>query len=186
MRSGIKKDKRSLEIIKDKDLISTRWSGRVTIRERSEKFWAPHPEEVLEKIDRGIIVHEILSGINTKQTPDMILDRMVYSGRINRQDVDEISGLIEDMFTLEPVREWFYGEGEHLMEQPILTKAGTYRPDRIIIKGDSVTVIDFKTGRESDSDREQMNNYKSLIQDMGYMEVKGKIFYLSTRKITEV
>ncbi|MCK5220222.1 MAG: hypothetical protein KAR14_01455, partial [Candidatus Aminicenantes bacterium] len=140
----------------------------------------------LKKIDRGILIHEILSEIKGAVSSGKILDRMVYSGRIAKEESEEIGELIRKMFEIGEVKEWFYGKGEHLTEQPPLSKRGTFRPDRVIISGDSATVIDFKTGRESDSDISQMDGYKSHVKDMGYKDVRGVIFYLSSMKMREV
>ena len=177
---------RKTETIEDKELLSTRWSGKITIRQRSEKFWALTPEDDLKKTDRGILIHEILSEIREGVTPENILNRMVYSGRITKEESEEIGDRIRKMFEIEEVKEWFYGDGEFLAEQPILSKKGTFRPDRVIISGDSAIVIDFKTGMEKDSDIVQVEEYKSLIKDMGYRDVRGVIFYLSSMSIREV
>ncbi len=174
------------ETIEDNELISTRWSGKITIRQRSEKFWALTPDDDLKKTDRGILIHEILSEIREDVTPENIIDRMVYSGRITKEESEEIGERIREMFGIEEVKGWFYGEDEFLAEQPILSKNGTFRPDRVIISGESVVVVDFKTGRKKDSDIIQVEEYKSLIRDMGYKDVKGVIFYLNSMSLREV
>jgi len=181
-----KPGKRTTETIEDKELLSTSWSGKITIRQRSEKFWDITPEENLKKIDRGILIHEILSEIRERVTPENILNRMVYSGKILKEESDEIGDQIREMFDIKEVKGWFYGDGEFLAEQPLLSKKGTFRPDRVIISGDSVIVVDFKTGREKDSDIIQVEEYKSLIKDMGYRDVRGVIFYLGSMSIREV
>jgi ATP-dependent exoDNAse (exonuclease V) beta subunit len=177
---------RKTETIEDKNLLSTRWSGKITIRQRSEKFWELTPDDDLKKIDRGILIHEILSEKKEGVTPENILDRMVYSGRLLKEESEGIRDQIREMFKIEEVKGWFYGEGEFLAEHPILSKKGIYRPDRVVISGDSAIVIDFKTGSEKDSDILQVEEYKSLIKDMGYREVRGMIFYLSSMSMREV
>lgn len=185
-KSNSKPVERKSETIKDKELLSTRWSGKITIRERSEKFWALTPEDDLKKIDRGILIHEILSEIRDGVTPETILNRMVYNGRILEEESEEIGDRIREMFEIDEVRGWFYGDGEFLVEQPLLSKKGVFRPDRVIISDDSTIVVDFKTGREKDSDIIQVEEYKSLIKNMGYRDVIGIIFYLSSMSKREV
>jgi len=178
--------KENVEVLKDESLISTGWSGKITIRERSEKFWQLTPEDQLKKIDRGIIIHEILSEVENKDSIANLLQRMEFSGRIDKKGREEIGNILTEMFRSPEVPDWFFGEGEHLMEQPILWREGSSRPDRIIISDDSVKIIDFKTGRESDSDVEQMRGYKSLVSSMGYSTVRGILYYLQTGNIKEV
>jgi len=172
--------------IEDKELISNKWSKAITIRERSEKFWSFTPEDQQKKIDRGIIIHEILSKIDKDTHFRDILKKMEFSGRIFKNENLEIENQLENIFKIKKVNHWFFGDGEHLNEQPIITKNGVYRPDKIIISKGVVTIIDFKTGKQSKSDILQVKEYKSLIMEMGYEEVRGVILYIGSLEIKEV
>jgi len=67
-------------------------------------------------------------------------------------------------------------------EKEFITKNGRFlRMDRVVIQGDLITVIDYKTGIPSDEHKKQVNNYVAVIKniDKNY-KVKGLIYYVET------
>jgi hypothetical protein len=58
---------------------------------------------------------------------------------------------------------------EILNEQEIIAPKGVIcRPDRLMIKGRSAVVLDYKTGKPDPAHDEQVRNYARLLKDMGY------------------
>jgi hypothetical protein len=116
------------------------------------------------------------------------VDRALVSGDIAVQERHILEQKIREIFEIETVKEWF--KPEHMpnvfIENPIITDEGVLRPDRVIVDGDSVTVIDFKTGKKRDSDVKQMLQYKNAIKAMGYKEIEAFLFYLETKEIEKV
>jgi CRISPR/Cas system-associated exonuclease Cas4 (RecB family) len=47
-------------------------------------------------------------------------------------------------------------------------------------------VIDYKTGMPNNKHLKQINQYTSALQELGYIEVKGYIFYTSTLKLERI
>jgi CRISPR/Cas system-associated exonuclease Cas4 (RecB family) len=78
----------------------------------------------------------------------------------------------------------FFKEGELLFaEQDILCPNGQIiRPDRVVKLLNTIWVIDFKTGNKSDKHIKQVKEYVSVLELMGYMEVKGVIIYLENQE----
>jgi hypothetical protein len=69
-------------------------------------------------------------------------------------------------------------------EAEILTSEGTAkRPDRVIIRDDKVTVIDFKFGLEKREHLNQIRSYQRLLLDMGYPEVEAFLWYVDSNRI---
>lgn len=83
------------------------------------------------------------------------------------------------------VSEWFDPRKEILTETGILQKEGSfYRPDRVIIGNDKVTVIDYKFGQSENSKyMKQIRNYIDLIKKIGYPQVEGIIWYPESGKL---
>ena len=64
---------------------------------------------------------------------------------------------------------------------------GTLRPDRIMIKGDRVVVVDYKFGNiTSKSHIKQVSKYMSLMREMGYKQIEGYIWYLTRSEIVQI
>ncbi|MCX7878811.1 MAG: hypothetical protein N2510_09270, partial [Ignavibacteria bacterium] len=60
------------------------------------------------------------------------------------------------------------------------------RPDRLILKDRSATVIDFKTGSPSDEHLKQVSNYGKILKQMGFGEVKKFLYYIDRMEVIEV
>ena len=83
----------------------------------------------------------------------------------------------------ELVKRWFEGTGEVKTEVVVLPKDGdTKRMDRVVIKEDHATVIDFKSGQPRNEDNRQLNEYATLLSEMGY-KVQGYLLYLKNGEV---
>jgi len=61
-----------------------------------------------------------------------------------------------------------------------------YRPDRVIIRDNEATVVDYKFGeKESKTYIKQVKRYMDLITEMGY-QTSGYVCYVSLRKVEMV
>ena len=64
-------------------------------------------------------------------------------------------------------------------EAEILSPGGhTFRPDRVIIRGEQAIVVDYKTGRTMEKYKTQLLQYGSSLEEMGYKEVRKYLLYL--------
>ena len=71
-----------------------------------------------------------------------------------------------------------YNEGDIITPERIL------RPDRINIHADeSVTIIDYKTGRPKEQYEYQINSYAMALQDMGYRIREKLLVYSNNNEI---
>ena len=95
-------------------------------------------------------------------------------------ELQELELKIQTFFDIPQFDEWFDESNEVLLEHTILVPNNKHdrRPDRISIKKDVVSVIDFKFGSSQSIDHiKQVKYYQKLIREMGYKEVNGYLFY---------
>jgi CRISPR/Cas system-associated exonuclease Cas4 (RecB family) len=52
--------------------------------------------------------------------------------------------------------------------------------------GNKMIVVDFKFGRQNEDYKKQVRKYMELLEEMGYNNVKGFLWYVYTNKIDEV
>lgn len=86
------------------------------------------------------------------------------------------------------MQRWFSPDVRIVNETDIL-KSGkkVNRPDRIVIDGNCVTVVDYKFGWvESDYYNKKVSEYMQLVRDMGYKQVEGYIWYVEKEKFVPV
>jgi hypothetical protein len=85
------------------------------------------------------------------------------------------------------VKEWFDGSSAVKTEATIILPSGAARrPDRVMMNDTSVTVVDFKFGEPSDRHRRQASDYRELLWQMGYENVRSWLWYVEKDIIEEV
>lgn len=83
--------------------------------------------------------------------------------------------------------EWFRGGAVRSEVTLIDTTGEEYRPDRVIMDGDSVFVLDYKFGAERSKRYEkQVGRYMSLYRRLGYEKVAGAVWYVPDDEVISV
>jgi hypothetical protein len=97
---------------------------------------------------------------------------------------------VREMISRPGIADWFCGEnGCHIYnERSILSGNGKlYRPDRVIVKDERVTLVDFKFGKvEKSTYVTQVKNYIQQLEEMDYTHVVGYVWYVILDKIVKV
>lgn len=140
------------------------------------------------ELQKGTILHDLLSNVKTIEDIAPIFRKFVLQGILAEENAKiYYSELMESLKNPE-VQSWFHPDLEVLNEIDIIhDKACFSRPDRIIKKGQELSVIDYKFGLQKNKYyHKQVENYMNLISEMGYKEVKGYIWYVSLNEIEEV
>jgi hypothetical protein len=74
-----------------------------------------------------------------------------------------------------------------MKEAEILLPSGvTRRPDRVIITKEKAIVVDFKFGEVRQDHYEQIRNYLKILNEMGYTETEGYLWYVDKNEILTV
>lgn len=127
----------------------------------------------------GTILHEVLAAAGNVDGVDAVLQTLLLDGVFK---ADELPFLKTQAIAVlqHTGLQAILGQGaQSLNERSIIDEKGkSYRPDKVLVKGDEVTIIDYKfTQQESDKHIEQVSHYKALLQAMGYTNVKTYLFY---------
>ena len=136
----------------------------------------------------GTLMHEVLSRIRTVDDIRQAVEGYRMEGVINHEEstllVDKLSRLLDTP----EATEWYDGRYRVLNEVEILFGSGlAKRPDRVMLRGDEVVVIDYKFGqRKLKAHQAQVREYLRLICEMGYKTVSGYIWYVELGKIETV
>ena len=142
----------------------------------------------------GCILHNVFSKIRTSDDVDGVLlqleqDGLLYDEKFNKE---RIVSLLRKRLTHPKVAEWFatgntlYNECTILYVNPDTGKVEEQRPDRVIMNGDSITVVDFKFGHPRDSYYDQVRGYMQLLSSMGHKNVKGYLWFVYSNEVKEV
>lgn len=135
---------------------------------------------------KGIILHNILSNIIIKDDSSKALEQLLASGNILQENKSFFETLINKMLSQNDVKEWFEGKYRVLNEADIIVKEkdriSSKRPDRLMIGEDEVIIVDYKfaTSKNNiDLYSSQLNEYKFLLEEMGYKNIKSYLWFVS-------
>lgn len=152
------------------------------INRQAPKMWeVNHPKK---DADKGRIVHEILSYIETINDLDDALKKALRMGLITNSEEGEMRSLLNIVLKNVKIRPYF-AEGLRVKneEEILLSNGNILRPDRLIIKENEVTIIDYKTGLENNADKKQILEYKTEIENMGYKVIECLLVYINNESI---
>jgi ATP-dependent helicase/nuclease subunit A len=155
----------------------------LNIRKHGEDFFT-HDNKKQSGINKGKLIHEILSLIVTTDDLPMALKRMEAEGKIGSDEAGKMAIELTELLADPEVKPWFDGTYRVVNERSILTGAnGIKRPDRIMIGEDRVVVVDYKSGElESDNYKYQLRTYIRELKNCGFENVSGYIWYTKTNK----
>lgn len=147
-------------------------------------------------IERGNCIHEVLSVINDYDNIDKPIEEIYSTGKVDASihTCEEMKQVIRKLLANEDVKRWFAPGLTILNERTILAnviqKDGRtktlHRPDRIIIDGNKVTIIDYKTGEQNPYHHRQVREYMAFMKEMGFTNVEGYLWYITPHQIVKV
>jgi len=132
-------------------------------------------------INQGNVIHYILGAIYTTIDLDRAIQMALQKGLIKEQEVKEIKEIVKKVILHKDLTQ-FYKKGiEVLNERDLLMADGTIqRPDRVVIKDNHATIIDYKTGEQNPKYHHQLNTYAESFLNMGYTIDHKIIVYINT------
>ncbi len=168
----------------------------------SRKFVEPSEDEntQLKYTSTGTILHNVLARIHDVSEIDKVLNEFIQDGRISDLDPEmnreKMSALIrsrvENNRKHPEVNRWFCKDVEVFNECTIVgldEETGVvkeFRPDRVVKDGDTIMVIDYKFGLYKSEYDGQVKRYVKFLNQMGYKNVKGYLWFVYTNEIKAI
>ena len=145
-------------------------------------------EDTLEAKETGIIIHWILSKIETYLQVDEAINMAVTDGIINNTQIEPIKEKLKDLVNHPSLKAYFSPDKNYKIETEIATFNGeVFRPDRIMIEDNLTTIIDYKTGKQNNKKYfKQLTKYQEALFNMGYSNVKSLLVYVDDLAIVEL
>nr|WP_306562956.1 UvrD-helicase domain-containing protein [Bacteroides intestinalis] len=144
-------------------------------------------------INRGRLLHTLFSAIETEEDIDNAIDQLVFEGIIGKPETEKsIRELTHHAFSLLQVQDWYSGNWHLFNECDIIWQERgelhTRRPDRVMMRGNEIVVIDFKFGKQNKKYNKQVQGYMQLLTRMGYLKenIKGYLWYVEEDLIEKV
>ena len=154
-------------------------------------------EQAIQKnefIHVGNVMHSILSEIQTEEDIDNSLRKLEEEGIVydNNITAEKLQKMLRDSFNIKIVKDWFsdkwqvFNECSILKVNPDNNKVEVKRPDRVMTDGKQMIVIDFKFAAPKEEHKSQVKEYMQLLNDMGYSNIHGYLWYVYSKNIIEI
>ena len=168
------------------EFVSTSKESRnLKIITKSGYLWDTEQEQAIE---RGNLIHLIMSKIKTEHDIDFVFDSFLNSGQVSSSNIQELKIIVLELINHKELKEYFTDSYTIYNEKDIITSEGQFfRPDRLVVKNNNAILIDYKTGTEDLKHKTQLDNYASVIKSMNFKIEKKLLVYINDSiKIVEV
>ena len=159
------------------------------VSERSELVKFNIPDLTNTERQEGSILHKVLCYIHTHHDVDHALFYCKARHIIPDDKYEDVAKIIKNLICQSPeVESWFADDNHIFNERTIISGENRPRPDRIILTPEGKTlVVDFKFGKlHSNKYKKQVHEYMHLLNEAGFKNITGKIWYVNDAKIVDV
>jgi ATP-dependent exoDNAse (exonuclease V) beta subunit len=158
------------------------------VYEESESRPQQYIDNITKSGKKGSNLHLILAEVNKADEIVDIVEKLILEGLILEEEKDDYINQASSVLAHPELSALLSQNANQINEKSIIGIDGkTYRPDKLVLNGEKVSIIDYKfTAEESQSHIAQITNYKNLIEAMGYQDVKPYLFYATLGKLKAV
>lgn len=158
------------------------------VYEETESRPQKYIDNITKSGKKGSNLHAILAEVNNLEEVAGVIGRLVLEGLILENEKADYAQQVADVLSHPELSVLLSQNADQINEKSIIGIDGkTYRPDKLVLNGKQVSIIDYKfTAEESQNHVAQITNYKNLIEAMGYENVKPYLFYATLKKLKAV
>ncbi len=164
--------------------------GRLKFTADSIDFFSEEGEAGISASNRikGVVLHDILSRIDKPDNLGSAVNQSLHSGDITAAEADEAKLLLSERLRSAAERGWFPDTYDRILNESTLIdeRGGMHRPDRVVIAGGKVIIIDYKFGEHYRRYERQLREYSEMWRRMGYNEVSAFLWYVHTDEVMEI
>ncbi|MCF8406047.1 MAG: UvrD-helicase domain-containing protein [Bacteroidales bacterium] len=162
-------------------IISESWKGKVLLSLQAPRYWDIDDPD--KDSNWGTLLHSILAEIYLYEDINHVLTKYYNSGIISAMERETLGKKLTGFMSLDTVKPYFLENITSINEPELIAPDGNvYRPDRIVIKENMISVIDYKTGKYSPNHENQVKQYMNLIKKMKSIDVEGILIYINDTK----
>ena len=157
--------------------------GRLRVSAESVDFFTEEGRSKAEARNNGTVLHDILSRVRVPSDLVPSVEQAVRDGDLQPERKEEVLDMLSKRIASRSA--WFPADGTRVLNETSLfdSDGREWRPDRVLIKGDSVTVIDYKFGEHNPRYRAQVARYAAIYRRLGYRDVSTAIWYVPSDEV---
>jgi len=154
-----------------------------SILTKSGMLWESGRAQAIEK---GNLIHHAMSYIEHASDIKKAIVHFERNGTFSKDELNFVVPKVKQIVTHSELAPYFVPGLLVKNEKDIISKNGLIlRPDRVVFYGNKATILDYKTGKENSTYKEQLYQYADAIAEMGYT-VEHKILVFINEQVTTV
>jgi len=164
------------------EMLSEPWQHKVKIAIRSPESWTAGKDTGSK--EWGIWVHDLLSVIDPgTDIPEQV--RKYFASKVTDPEIPERMAVqIAAVLSNPELSELFGKQSLIKAEQGILLPDGTMaRPDRVIYDGETINILEFKTGSPREEHARQLGTYVDVVRKMVNKTIVAKLVYINNEVV---
>ena len=162
--------------------IQNDWRKRIQLKRELPK------NQIHINIEKGIQLHELLMNLNTESSVQEIIHQAELNKKLSPNYRDEFTSILNALITNEKFKTFFNAADLSWSEREIINPQGEiFRPDKIILKGDQLWILDYKyadystiSEQEKSKHQNQIIQYIDLINQIHGDKSQAFLLYLHT------
>jgi ATP-dependent exoDNAse (exonuclease V) beta subunit len=165
-------------LIQQEFISTSKETHNIKVVTKSGLLWDTTQKEAIEK---GNIIHNIMSKINTKDDIGFVMNDFINDSTINLHQAEALKQLVFQIVNHPKLVSYYHVNDTIYNERDIITKDGVIlRPDRVVvnIKNEAV-IIDYKTGAQDKKHEQQLQSYQDVLRDMKIIVMKKILVYVN-------
>jgi ATP-dependent exoDNAse (exonuclease V) beta subunit len=137
----------------------------------------------------GNLVHEVLEIVHHRTFITSAVDRILRreNNRAYYSMKEVIQSKVNDIWELMEKNKWTSDFFKVLSEIEICDEhQRIHRPDKVLVNDEQTVVIDFKTGKQETSHKQQVADYCRLLEVTGLKSISGYLIYTSEKEAVKI
>jgi len=149
----------------------------IKIAQKEALLWGTQQQEAIEY---GNVIHEILSYIHTAEDVNLAIHKALEMGLIQLNQKSEVFNALQQIINHPQLENYFTSGNRVFNEQSIIQNQGqTVKPDRMVLtQNNEILLLDYKTGKQQEKYRLQLENYQNAIEKMNLKVTKKALVYI--------
>lgn len=156
--------------------------GRLRFKSDSADFFSEDGSVGIKASARlkGTVLHGILASVKVPSDLGAAIAASVGAGELTAEEGVKAKALLAAQIDSVATYGWFPSDSSLVKNEVSLidVDGSILRPDRVIIDGSSVVIVDYKFGSPRPHYRRQISQYADLYRSLGYSSVKAYLWYV--------
>ena len=172
------------------ETVDVRERGRLKFSADSLDFFSEDGEAGMSASNRirGVVLHDILSRVLVPSDLEGAVSQALASGEMTAAEAAEVASLLAGRIAEGTRFGWFPEDSSKVLNETSIVDVdgSVHRPDRVVVDGGKVIIIDYKSGAHEKKYETQLRRYADIWTRMGYADVSAILWYLPTGETVKI